>query len=72
MIQLSKDLVQYQFSLNMLWIYTVFTLMSVAVLNDAYRNEKDANSRERILLVRRFRMDKKEVASVSEKEFHKW
>ena len=45
--------------------------MSVAVLNDAYRNEKDANIRERILLVRRVRMDKKEAASVSEKEFHR-
>jgi transposase len=46
--------------------------MSVAVLNDAYRNEKDANIRERILLVRRVRMDKKEAASVSEKEFHRF
>ena|SRR5712691_5463970 len=45
--------------------------MSVAVLNDAYRNEKDANIRERILLVRRVRMDKKEAAGVSEKEFHR-
>jgi putative transposase len=45
--------------------------MSVAVLNDAYRNEKDVNIRERILLVRRVRMDKKEAASVSEKEFHR-
>jgi transposase len=46
-------------------------LMSVAVLNDAYRNEKDVNIRERILLVRRVRMDNKEAASVSEKEFHR-
>jgi transposase len=45
--------------------------MSVAVLNDAYRNEKDVNIRERILLVRRVRMDNKEAASVSEKEFHR-
>lgn len=52
-------------------ILRVFTLMSVAVLNDAYRNEKDANIRERILLVRRVRMDKREAASVSEKEFHR-
>ena len=52
-------------------ILRVFTLMSVAVLNDAYRNEKDVNIRERILLVRRVRMDKKEAASVSEKEFHR-
>jgi transposase len=52
-------------------ILRVFTLMSVAVLNDAYRNEKDVNIRERILLVRRVRMDNKEAASVSEKEFHR-
>jgi transposase len=45
--------------------------MSVAVLNDAYRNEKDVNIRERILLIRRVRMDNKEAASVSEKEFHR-
>jgi transposase len=45
--------------------------MSVAALNDAYRNEKDVNIRERILLVRRVRMDNKEAASVSEKEFHR-
>jgi putative transposase len=45
--------------------------MSVAVLNDAYRNEKDVNIRERILLVRIVRMDNKEAASVSEKEFHR-
>jgi hypothetical protein len=45
--------------------------MSVAVLNDAYRNENDVNIRERILLVRRVRMDNKEAASVSEKEFHR-
>ena len=42
--------------------------MSVAVLNDAYRNEKDANIRERILLVRRVRMDKK-AASTLRKNF---
>jgi transposase len=52
-------------------ILRVFTLMSVAALNDAYRNEKDVNIRERILLVRRVRMDNKEAASVSEKEFHR-
>jgi transposase len=52
-------------------ILRVFTLISVAVLNDAYRNEKDVNIRERILLVRRVRMDNEEAASVSEKEFHR-
>ena len=43
--------------------------MSVAVLNDAYRNEKDANIRERILLVRRVRMDKKEQPVYLRKNF---
>ena len=43
--------------------------MSVAVLNDAYRNEKDANIRERILLVRRVRMDKKESQCYLRKDF---
>jgi transposase len=40
-------------------------------LNKAYRNEKDANLRERILLVRLVRGDKKEAASIAEKEFHR-
>jgi transposase len=44
---------------------------STAVLNNAYRNEKDANLRERILLVRRVREDKKEASSVAENEFHR-
>jgi putative transposase len=46
-------------------------LTSIAVLNKAYRNEKDANLRERILLVRLVRGDKKEAASIAEKEFHR-
>lgn len=46
-------------------------MTSIAVLNKAYRNEKDANLRERILLVRLVRGDKKEAASIAEKEFHK-
>lgn len=45
--------------------------MSVAVLNKAYRNEKNADVRERILLVRLVRGDKKEASSVAEKEFHR-
>jgi transposase len=48
-----------------------FTLISAVVLKTAYRNEKDADVRERILLVRRVRTDKEEAASVSEKEFHR-
>ncbi|MGH9910568.1 MAG: winged helix-turn-helix domain-containing protein [Nitrososphaerales archaeon] len=46
-------------------------ISSDAVLNKAYRNEKDADLRERILLVRRVREDKKEASSVAEKEFHR-
>ena len=40
-------------------------------LSKAYRNEKDADLRERILLVRLVREDKKEASSVAEKEFHR-
>ena len=43
----------------------------MAALSNAYRNEKDADLRERILLVRLVREDKKEASSVAEKEFHK-
>ena len=45
--------------------------MSTAILNKAYRKEKNANVRERILLARRVRGDKKEASSVAEKEFHR-
>jgi transposase len=45
--------------------------MSTAVLNKAYRNEKDADLRERILLVRCVRGEKKEASSVAEKEFYR-
>jgi len=37
----------------------------------AYRNEKDADVREWILLVTRLRTDKEEASSVAEKEFHR-
>jgi transposase len=37
----------------------------------AYRRESDANVRERILLVRRVRVDRKEAASVAEVELHR-
>ena len=40
-------------------------------LSQAYRNEKDADVRERILLIRRVRIDKKEASTVAEKEFHR-
>lgn len=45
--------------------------MATAALSNAYRNEKDADLRERILLVRLVREDKKEASSVAEKEFHR-
>lgn len=71
MIQLSKDLGQHQFSLSLLRVHSVFALTSTAILNKAYRKEKNANVRERILLARRVRGDKKEASSVAEKEFHR-
>ena len=40
-------------------------------LSQAYRNEKDADVRERILLIRRVQIDKEEAASVAEKELHR-
>ena len=45
--------------------------MATAALSKAYRNEIDADLRERILLVRLVREDKKEASSVAEKEFHR-
>jgi len=45
-------------------------LISAVVLKTAYRNEKDADVREWILLVTRLRTDKEEESSVAEKEFH--
>ena len=46
-------------------------MISAGVLNTVYRNERDADIRERILLITRVRMDKKEASSVAEKEFHR-
>jgi putative transposase len=46
-------------------------LISAGVLNTVYRNERDADIRERILLITRVRMDKKEASSVAENEFHR-
>ena len=40
-------------------------------LDAAYRRESNANVRERILLVRRVRVDRKESASVAEVELHR-
>jgi transposase len=46
-------------------------LISAVVLKTAYRNEKDADIRERILLITRVRTDKNEASTVAEKEFHR-
>lgn len=46
-------------------------MISAAVLNSAYRNARDADIRERILLITRVRLDKSEASSVTEKEFHR-
>ena len=46
-------------------------MISAGVLNTLYRNERDADIRERILLITRVRMDKKEASNVAEKEFHR-
>jgi transposase len=46
--------------------------LGIATLNQAYKNEKDADVRERILLIRRVRIDKKEAAaSVAEDKLHR-
>ena len=46
-------------------------MISAVVLKTAYRNEKDADVRERILLVTRVRTDNEEASCVAEKEFHR-
>ena len=43
-------------------------MISAAVLNSAYRNARDADIRERILLITRVRLDKNEASGVAEKE----
>ena len=48
-----------------------YVIPSARRLDAAYRRESDANVRERILLVRRVRVDRKEVASVAEVELHR-
>jgi transposase len=45
--------------------------MGIVTLSQAYKNEKDADVRERILLIRRVRIDKNEASTVAEKEFHR-
>lgn len=45
--------------------------MGTPTLSQAYKNERDADVRERILLIRRVRIDKKEAASVAENQLHR-
>lgn len=45
--------------------------MGIATLSQAYKNERDADVRERILLITRVKMDKNEASTVAEKEFHR-
>ena len=42
-----------------------------AVLNNAYKKEKDSNVKERILLVKRVKIDKQEASSVAEYELNR-
>ena len=42
-----------------------------AILNNAYKKEKDSNVKERILLVKRVKIDKQEAASVAEHELNR-
>ena len=42
-----------------------------AVLNNAYKKEKDSNLKERILLVKRVKIDKQQAASVAEHELNR-
>ncbi|MDR4512576.1 MAG: helix-turn-helix domain-containing protein [Nitrososphaeraceae archaeon] len=44
---------------------------TTTVINNAYKKEKDSNVKERILLVRRVKIDKQEAASVAENELNR-
>ena len=45
--------------------------INAAVLDSAYKKEKDANIKERILLVRRVRIDKQKASLVAESELNR-
>ena len=45
--------------------------VSLEQLNNAYRKETDADIKERILLVRRVRIDGQEASKIAERELHK-
>ncbi|MGC1932097.1 MAG: helix-turn-helix domain-containing protein, partial [Candidatus Nitrosopolaris sp.] len=46
-------------------------ILSAKQLDYAYRHEPDADVRERILLIRRVRVDNQDAASVAELELHR-
>ena len=46
-------------------------VVSATVLDDFYKAEKDADVRERLLLIRRIKLNNKE-ANVAENEFHRF
>ena len=50
---------------------TVINDVSLELLNNAYRKETNTDVKERILLVRRVRIDRHEASKVAEKELHK-
>ncbi len=50
---------------------TVINDVSLELLNNAYRKETSTDVKERILLVRRVRIDRHEASKVAEKELHK-
>ena len=46
-------------------------LINTTVLKNAYKNEKDSNVKERILLVRRVKIDLQKASSVAENELNR-
>ena len=46
-------------------------LINTTIINNAYKKEKDSNVKERILLIRRVKVDKQEAASVAENELNR-
>jgi hypothetical protein len=52
-------------------VLVVVAAVSPEKLNKAYRKETDADVKERILLVRRVRIDDQEASKVAEVELHR-
>ena len=51
--------------------YSQFIVSTKSILNTAYKKEKDSNVKERILLVKRVKIDKQEASSVAEYELNR-